>query len=187
MTNDQYLGWVGDEVAVCVTVILGATPEVASAVVGSSDSVELPTLECAAEWVAHRDEYNRFWFATGEIGEFTFVWEDNGWRGSERDLAKTLSSSGAFASMYWNVNALMSFTYARAGEVVAQFEPLWSPDVEVWQTLLDAGATRISDAEWNGAPRESGLILQSQVLGARSIAHPSWLRAPGVRFWGDSF
>ena len=174
--------WIDDEPALCLSVAVGLShADVCDRFVGDGD-VELATLERAARSVDDGAEA-RTWFATGEVGDAVFVWEDNGWRGSRRDIAEVLSTGGAFASMYWNVNALSAFTYARAGCVVAQFEALWAPDDATWTSLTEVGATRVADDDWFAAPWASGLVLQSQVLGLETHADRSWLSGPGVRFW----
>ena len=185
MTNDRKFEWIDNAPAVCVSVVIGATDDEACAVIGRPHDIEFASLRGAADWVS--GGYPRFWYATGTVENVSFVWEENGFRGADRDVADALPSSAAFASVYWNVNSLSAFTFARSGEVVTQFEILWAPNEEEWQSLVAAGAERVTDGEWKAAPWERALILQSQVSGSATVAHPSWLELPGVRFWGASF
>ena len=175
--------WLDDVPALCVSVVVGLPLAEVCARIIHDDDAEFATIDEAARWIDGDWAEPRGWFAIGEIDGAVFVWEDNGWRGSGREVAAALSTGGAFASMYWNVNALSVFTYAREGAVVAQFEALRTPDDSTWTSLTEVGATRVVADDWSAAPWASGLILQSHVLGIEATADRAWLSLPGVRFW----
>jgi hypothetical protein len=184
VTNNR--DWIDDQGALCVSVIRGTSQRDVLEHFGRGDVIEFASREQAARWAADARQ-PRLCFSTGEVGDATFVWEDNGWRGSDAVLAARLSRLGEFASMYWNVNALSVFTFASSGEIVTQFEALWAPDALTWSSLVEFGAVHVADEDWFSAPWASGLTLQSQVLELGDVAKPSWLALPGVRFWGGAF
>ena len=59
-----------------------------------------------------------------ELDGDALVAENNGWQGSRTEVLETVSRGGTAASVYWSVNADMSFLYVVDGVVVAWFDPL---------------------------------------------------------------
>src|SRR5262245_55349300 len=47
------------------------------------------------------------------------VAENNGWEGSRPEIVEAVSLDARVGSFYWNVNAVMLFTYAENGDIVA--------------------------------------------------------------------
>lgn len=63
------------------------------------------------------------WVAVLPVDGAVLAVEYNGWQGAQGPVLRLASARGRAASMYWNVNALTSLSFARGGEVLASFEP----------------------------------------------------------------
>lgn len=172
------LDWVEDYEAVCVSLVQGMSPEEAVAKLTAGRARAFPTRVAAEDWVADSDDYDRNWIVAGRVGDWTFIWEDNGFQGSLEEVAARMSVRSPFVSVFWNVNAVEAFTYARDGHVVRQFDPYAHDD--------DAGTGDALPAEsgldWDDA-EVSMLRLQAAITG-EPIANMSWLGAAGVSYWG---
>ncbi len=87
--------------------------------------------------------------------------EPNGWAATLPGVIERLSQTGVALSVFWNVNAVMSFAYARGGVIVRTFDPL----------LYDAGDTSLpeeADLSWGtDSPRASALSLMERLSGVR--------------------
>jgi hypothetical protein len=107
------------------------------------------------------------------LGEGVLIGENNGWEGSRVEVAQLVSPGGRLASVYWSVNADMSFLYAVDGGVVAWFDPLlieqgWvgsDPDA-----VTDVGRDLSFGVE--GAHTDSFVLLE-RLTGV--VVEPSWL------------
>ena len=182
--------WTEENIASCISVIDGVSPSDAIEAIIPGEPQRFASREEAEAWAYDYEaepDATRIWVAAGEIEGHTFVWEDNGFGGSDPGTAERLSAGGRFVSVYWNVNALMSFTFAEHERIEANFDALFAPEEHDWKSLEDVGASRISDDDWEEAPEVSALLVQSQVLGLSSPASPVWLDADGVEFWGSSY
>lgn len=168
--------WYDDYPAATVTLVEHTDPTAAVRTLYGSDAVQSESLEAAR---SSTDDGERDWVAAGRIGDWTFVWEDNGWQGSDVDKAAALSRGTRLVSAFWNVNALALATVANNGQVTRQFDPdsRTNPENAVGAPLPDEDWLDW-DHDWVG----SLLRLQSRLTGQR-IADPSWLRQPNVRFW----
>jgi hypothetical protein len=62
--------------------------------------------------------------AVDELDGWTVLIEPNGFVGPLPGTLKALSAGGRAASAFWNVNAVMSFSWAIDGQVIRQFDPL---------------------------------------------------------------
>jgi hypothetical protein len=184
MTNDSE-SWTEQWDAVCVTVTRLTGPEAAQRI-ALGELTEFPDVDAAEQWVAASADFDRAWFAIGTIDDWTFIWEANGWQGSLPEVALRLADSGPLASLFWNVNAVMSFLAMDGGVVLRQFDPLFHDDEH--PPTEDFGAPRAIEAglDWTNAPRLSGLQLLAATAGVRDV-DPSWLEAPHVQFWGHRF
>ncbi|HYK95771.1 MAG TPA: DUF6461 domain-containing protein [Candidatus Dormibacteraeota bacterium] len=58
------------------------------------------------------------------LGDWTVVIQPAGWGASVPEELTRLSVGGAAASVYWNVNAVMSASFASGGELLRTFDPL---------------------------------------------------------------
>jgi hypothetical protein len=167
--------WYDDYPAATVTLVEGADPTTAVRTLYGGEAVQSESLD-AARSTAGAD---REWVAAGRIGDWTFVWEDNGWQGSDVDKAAALSRGTRLVSAFWNVNELAVATVADDGQVTRQFDP------ESRTNPANAVGTPLPDEDWLDWDHDwigSLLRLQSRLTGER-IADPSWLRQPTVRFW----
>ena len=178
--------WTETYDGLCVSLVLGAEPGEAVRSLCPPDLLTFPSSAAATAWVRDSVAFDRTWLATGKVGDWTFVWEDNGFQGADLDRAKSLATETTFVSMFWNVNSLMSFTLARHGQIVRQFDPLFhdddpSPVPAVGQPLLDEAGL-----DWETEPRLSGLTLLSRLTGTEP-ANPAWLNRAEVTFWGHTF
>lgn len=168
-------GWYDEYPAATVTLVEGTDPAAAVRALYGDDAVQVTSL-AAAKSVADDD---RAWVAAGKVGDWTFVWEDNGWQGSDAAKAAALSRGTRLVSAFWNVNEVAVATVADNGQVTRQFDP------ESRTNPANAVGAPLPDEEWLDWDHDwvgSLLRLQSRLTGQR-IADPSWLRQPGVRFW----
>jgi uncharacterized protein DUF6461 len=172
------MDWVEDYGAVCVSMVRGVAPAKAVEELTAGRAKAFANREDAEDWVAGSADDGSYWIGAGQVGQWTFVWEDNGFQGSLDRTAARLSAGSVFVSAYWNVNAVEAFTYARDGQVVRQFDPVLDPPGGGSGDALPA-ETRL---DWEDA-EASMLRLQSTVTGEQA-ADPAWLDAPGVSFWG---
>jgi hypothetical protein len=177
--------WVGGWDALCVTLVRGLTPEEAAEAIALADFQGFENRLSAANWVVASDDYDRSQFATGEVQGWTFIWEENGWQGVAREEGRLLGEASELYSMFWNLNAVMTFLAGRDGRVIRHFDPLFHDDPE---PALDIGPAFDAEAglDWPGAPRTSGLALLSALTGVAPV-DPSLLDAAGVRFWAHRF
>jgi len=79
------------------------------------------------------------------VADRVVVLENNGWAGSDLDVAVRASAGGGvFMSAYWNVDALSRLVQAVDGKVTANLEPLFAADPpqvgDVDPVWLDGGA-----------------------------------------------
>jgi hypothetical protein len=59
-----------------------------------------------------------------EIDGWTAIVEPVGWAAAQGEVVSELSQGGVAVNVCWNVNAVMSATYARDGRLVREFDPL---------------------------------------------------------------
>ena len=183
--------WTEENFASCISIVEGVSPDEAVHTISGGSAQRFSSREEAEAWSREEDEDDphavRIWVAAGDIDGRTFVWEDNGFGGSDENTAERLSFAGAFVSMYWNVNSLMTFTFAKKGRVEMQFEALYAPDDDQWRLFESEGATRVADDDWEEAPEAHGLALQAQLLGLPAAVGPALLDDPDVEYWGTSY
>jgi hypothetical protein len=137
MSDDD--GWTGDWVALCVSLLRPLSPEQVAHSIALTDFQSFPDRETAETWVDESETYNRSWFATGEIDDWTFLWESNGWQGVTPENVDRLAGTGELYSLYWNVNAVMTFLAVENGLVTRQFDPLFH-DVLDHPLAVEVGA-----------------------------------------------
>lgn len=103
------------------------------------------------------------------IGDWTVAIQPVGWGTSVPEEVARLSVGGEAASVYWNVNAVMSASYARGGTLLRTFDPL----------LYDAAGAL--DQE-RGLPfgvahaRAAALAFLARITGL--VVERDWLLAP---------
>ena len=97
------------------------------------------------------------------------VVEPNGWAGSTPDVLQRLSVDGIAVNVFWNVNAVIRFSYARAGALVRDFDGL------LYDSPNDA-ITEEMGFPWGGdQPRASVLGVMERLTGVRLAR--DWLLA----------
>ncbi|MFT4228313.1 DUF6461 domain-containing protein [Micropruina sp.] len=180
LTDDD--GWTGSNEAACISLSTGCTPERLRDVLAGPGATEFPSQDEADAWVMDSDRYDRSWSAFGWCQGVAVAWEDNGFAGTDPDNARTLCADGRFASMFWNVNSVMQFSYLSDGRVLRQFDPLFHDEDEDPNQVGEALSAE-SGLDWSAAPVRSGLALLSSLFGIAAIT-PTILAAPGVRFFG---
>ena len=94
------------------------------------------------------------------LADWTAILEPNGFLTSLPKIVGNLSEAGLAVSVFWNVNAVMSFTLAERGAIRRQFDPL----------LYDPGDSPLSDEDGlpfghPGRPRAAAVALMSRVSG----------------------
>ena len=75
-------------------------------------------------WRLSESDFGNDLVQISSIGHAIVTFEPNGWHGVGYELAAALSRNGRYAAYFWNVNALMQFVFAEAGEVKRDFDPL---------------------------------------------------------------
>ena len=108
---------------------------------------------------------------TDLLGAWSVILEPNGWVTSFPEVLARLSKRGTVVSLFWNVNAVMSFGVARHGALERQFDPL----------LYDADETQLPeelDLPFGepGRVRSASLAFLTRLTGVR--VKPAWLLEP---------
>src|SRR4051794_3041453 len=106
---------------------------------------------------------------TDALGGWDALVEPAGWASSDPDRLVALSANGTAVSVFWNVNADMSFGLARAGSLVRFFDPLLYNEAEA---LPEEG-----DFQWGPRqPRAGALALMERLTGVRIPVSGCWRR-----------
>jgi len=184
MTDDS-TSWTEQWDALCVTVSRLTGPEAAQRI-ALGELTEFPDVGATEQWIDASADFDRAWFATGTVDNWTFLWEANGWQGSLPEVALGLADGGPLASLFWNVNAVMSFLALDDGIVRRQFDPLFHDDENPPTEDIGAPSAIEAELDWANAPLLSSLQLLAATAGIRDV-DPSWLETPDVRFWGHRF
>jgi Family of unknown function (DUF6461) len=93
------------------------------------------------------------------LGDWDVLIEPNGWAASLPETLVRLSSNGVAINVFWNVNAVVTFSLARTGTLVRTFDGL----------LYDDGGDPLpeeQDLPWGvDAPRASVLAVMERLTG----------------------
>lgn len=65
---------------------------------------------------------------TDQLDGWTVLIEPVGWAGATPEVLDRLSADGRAVNVFWNVNAVMRFGFARRGATVREFDPLLYDD-----------------------------------------------------------
>ncbi len=112
--------WVRDgamSTGATVTVVTGSSPEQVLDAFGADPAHPVPMQELVEQLGIDP------WVAVLPVDGAVLALEYNGWQGAQAPVLRAASARGLAASMYWNVNALTSLSFARSGAVLASFEP----------------------------------------------------------------
>lgn len=173
-------GWAEQYDAATVGLVRGLTPSEALDVLAGPGAPRFGSFDEVMTWVEADPDYLRSYATAGTVGGWTFVWEENGYRGSLRGVARRLSARGTYASMFWNVETDMQFTYARRGTVLRTFDPFDLDSAQGAPLPQERGL----DLGYERAPMNE-LVLLSRLTGT-PVADPSWRERPGVIIVGVS-
>ncbi|WP_410613052.1 DUF6461 domain-containing protein [Amycolatopsis sp. lyj-109] len=116
---EAHYRWIGRSrltVAATVTVATGQSAEEVIRAFGADPARPEPLEEL-------REAYADPWLAVLDLDGVVVAIEENGYYGSRAPVLTAASRAGRVASMFWNVNAVTRLSFARAGEVLASFEP----------------------------------------------------------------
>ncbi len=108
--------------AACLGVAVGATYETVIRTFAADDDLGEMTL--ADAWSQSSSGFGNDVVQVAIVESGVVTIEPNGWHGVDGRVAADLSRNGAYAAFFWNVNADMTFLYARDGVVVRIFDPL---------------------------------------------------------------
>ncbi|MGW4064619.1 DUF6461 domain-containing protein [Amycolatopsis sp. NPDC004747] len=150
--------WIGRSrltVAATVTVVTGLPVDEVVRAFGADPARPEPLEDL-------REAYADPWLAVLDLDGVVVAIEENGYHGSRESVLTAASRAGRAASMFWNVNAVTRLSFARAGEVLASFEPGLgepSPDGDVIAAL--AGL----DLENHRDGTEKGLVAVERFTG----------------------
>lgn len=107
---------------------------------------------------------------TDTLGGWDVIVEPNGWAASMPEALARISAAGTAVNVFWNVNAVMSFTLARQGLITRTFDP-----------LLYDGDGALPEEEglaWGvGSPRAAALALLERITGV--AVDRDWLLTRG--------
>ncbi len=99
-----------------MTVVVGLSADDVLRAFGSDPDASEPVEELRNRGVDDR-------VAVREVDGVVVAFEENGYLGTLPEVLERLSRNGKAASAFWNANARTALSFARAGEVVAAFEP----------------------------------------------------------------
>ncbi|MET9000026.1 DUF6461 domain-containing protein [Amycolatopsis sp. NPDC004169] len=142
-------------VAATVTVVTGLPAEDVIRAFGADPAHPEPLEDL-------REAYADPWLAVLDLDGVVVAIEENGYHGSHTEVLTAVSRAGRAASMFWNVNGVRRLFFARAGEVLASFEPgLGEPSAEDEVVAALAGL----DLENYRDRTEKGLVAVERFTG----------------------
>jgi hypothetical protein len=164
--------WVEDDErlgAACFTALVGVDADEAVTRLGG-----LPETERQATFEEAFNPYPDAQFLVFDgLPPGVLLAENNGWEGSRPELADALSGGGKLATVYWSVNADMSFLYAVDGVLLTLFDPLLfdQPRTGAEPRALD---DLVADLPFGvEAPRAASFALLERLTGM--TVEPEWL------------
>jgi hypothetical protein len=93
------------------------------------------------------------------IGDWDAIIEPNGWAAADPETVVSLSTNGVAVNVFWNVNAVVTFSLARRGALLRTFDAL----------LYNDGGPPLPEEQglaWGvEAPRASALALMERMTG----------------------
>lgn len=181
---ERDLEW-DDDSERCFTILQGLTPVQALQVLLPDAVTDIaPALE-VERWVDvswgpdEEGEYRQIAFAGTHEG-WTWVFEPNGFAGSNLEPSTLTPVPSRYVSVYWNVNAVMRFRYLVDGELGRDFDPLSRADesaddepdsVDIDMNLLGAELVpegdplpQEDDIDWT-EPRQASVSLLVSLSG----------------------
>jgi hypothetical protein len=158
--------------AACFTAVTGVSADEAARRFGADLSSE----RAATFHEAFNDYPHSTHLLFDAIDDGVLIAENNGWEGSRPEVAEAVSRGGKLASVYWSVNADMSFVYAEDGMVLAWFDPLLVE--QAWSGAApESIAEPCEDLEFGvSRARSDALVLLQRLTGVR--LDRSWLEEP---------
>jgi Family of unknown function (DUF6461) len=141
--------------AATVTVVTGSSPAQVVAAFGGDPARPVPVDEALLTGLDP-------WVTVLAVDGAVVAVEPNGWQGSHDRVLRAASARGRAASMYWNADALTNLAFARGGEVVDSFEPLFdhtATDPEVRAALAGVDWADYTDLD------EKGLVAVERFTG----------------------
>lgn len=117
--------WIRDSVideAGCLTLVRSSdADQVAAAFGGISQGAQpLDFEEFCEEAFAYHDKYPVI--GVRQVGDWTFVVEDNGFEGARPEVLRRVSRGTETVSALWDLSGLTRFSYAASGEILTAFE-----------------------------------------------------------------
>jgi hypothetical protein len=117
--------WVGRSslaMAATVTVVTGASVDEVLRAFGADPARPQSIADVEAD---RRDRLSIDpWMSVLDTGDAVLAVEFNGYQGSMEPVPSRSSLHGRTASMFWNVNGVTRLSFAEAGQLLAQFEPI---------------------------------------------------------------
>jgi len=174
----------------CVTIVVGMGGNEALKAMGSEPNREVPVAEARGG-----DGLNWVSLARPEDGlpeSSVVLIEDNGWEGVRPEVLKGLSKRGKAASVYWNVNGVVTFACAGRGKLKASVELPDPEDIDDVPATLRRIIEKASD---DTDPVAVGLAMAQRFTGvtvprvqdviAPEMAHPITRPILGLRVTRD--
>ncbi|MBN9791766.1 hypothetical protein DMP17_24635 [Pseudonocardia sp. TMWB2A] len=106
------------------------------------------------------------WVAVADLGDgIVLAFEDNGWQGAYAPTLRRVSVAGRVASVYWNVNAVQTLSFAEAGAVLSSTTDYgWIPiDAGGHSTVVEA-ISGLDFSDWR-TQRERALVAVARFTG----------------------
>ena len=159
--------------AACLGVAIGATRDVVLRAFAVEH--ELGVMSLAHAWAKSESDFGCDVVQVARVDSAIVTVEPNGWHGVDGRVAMEISQLGSYAAFFWNVNAQMTFLYARDGSVVRQFDPLlYDEGNDVSPALPEERDLPFPrDEAASLTPRRAALALLERLTGVRVTR--SWL------------
>lgn len=130
--SERELEW-DDDSERCFTIVQGLTPVQALQVLVPDAVTDIAPAREVEHWLDapwgldEQVEYPEIAFAGTHEG-WTWVFEPNGFAGSNFEPSTSTPVPSRYISVYWNINAVMRFRYLVDGELGRDFDPLFRAD-----------------------------------------------------------
>lgn len=171
---DPY-GWTEDDgplsLGAAVALIRGKSPLETLSILGADSEVGPASADDVREWAAAQpyQEY-RTALEAEQRGEWTLVVELNGYRATDSDLLRRLSTGGEAVVIFRNVNALMKFMFARGRRIVRDFDPLLDNSDEAIYRLPEEEGITFPGENGELHPMPGAFLLAERITGIRLCA-----------------
>ncbi|MEQ3537193.1 hypothetical protein WHI96_00015 [Pseudonocardia tropica] len=106
------------------------------------------------------------WVAVADLGDgVVLAFEDNGWQGAFAPTLRRVSAAGRAASVFWNVNAVQTLSFAESGAVLSSTTDYgWMPIDAGGHSAVAEAISGLDFSDWR-TQRERALIAVARFTG----------------------